>query len=297
VKSFRQHRSAFAPTIRACLQPTLPGIGRPIVLLLFLLVVLRVGSAQAAQNVQGQRLTSADYEDTPHNNVWSVEGNWAGVENCCGQHNTPYWSYKNPDWWDGGLEPYSQFTRLLQWSSVPFATRVRLSAWLFTSGMTGVVRAYMPNSGRSVLCGTTPGGVQTPISCEFDVAANEWIGVALEGQDSAPQWAVADDWALTPIATPPLVVPEKFPGIGIKYYTNGYSMRTDMAAWSWNDERAGLLVKEADPSKAAIQFDVRDYGVTEWWGRTWPKVNGVNVSFHPQWLSANFDDVDIQFRR
>jgi hypothetical protein len=246
---------------------------RPIMFFVFLLFLPVL--VQASPSVGGNLIVNGDFEWGPSS--WATQGYWAGIENCCGQHDTPYWGYgrSDPDTWDGGLEPAGQFTRLYQNQNILGSYTWRLSTWAATNGMTSYARAYFP--GRTIACGSVATSTYTPVSCEFSASNGESIMIAFEGSGNSPQWAVSDDWALTPLIAP---LPQGWPTwttLPVKYWVNTYTTRTDMAAWSWNDSVGKqLLIKVSDINQAKIRFNAQYFN--DWfWGLTHPPVNGVVV--------------------
>lgn len=248
----------------------------PFALLVFLFVP---GLVSASVGVMSNLLADADFE-TPPLNQWFAQGQWVSIETCCGQHDTPYWGYNrpDPDTYDGSLDPANQFNRLYQNQTIYSSGYTwRLSTWASTSGMGADLRAYLP--GRTIQCGNISTSTQTPLSCEFAASEGENVMATWEGTGTSGQWAVSDDWALTPLITPGRLNWQNWPPAPpLTYAVSTYATRTDMAAWSWNDSVGKqLLIKTSDVNQAKIRFNAQSFNDPTFVGRAWPPVNGVVV--------------------
>ncbi len=221
---------------------------------LLLVVIFLPVLAQAAAQPGGQMLVNPDLEQGTFNG-WSWQGGgWAGAENCCGQHNTAFWGNgTNPylpfcptcytvNTWDAGMDlPAANpgWMQIYQYVQINSGQKYRLNAWVFTSGVTGIIRRYGTQTGYAPDCGSTANTGHTPISCEFTASANEYMAAILESQSNGAsgQWAVSDDWTLTRIVTVPRnYLADLWSSFPIYYYISSaaYPTRTDIAAWSWN---------------------------------------------------------------
>ncbi len=210
----------------------------------------------------GQQLTNPDFEQGTMNG-WSWQGGgWAGVETCCGQHNTAFWGTgTNPylpyypgiytaNTWDAGMDLPGGWMQIYQYRQVNQGQKYRMSSWVFTSGVTGSIRRYGTTTGYAE-CGSTANTAHTPISCEFTASANEDMAFILEATGASGQWAVSDDWTLTQIVTVPRnLLADLWSAFPVYYYidSSAYPTRTDIAAWSWNTAMGRTMLQRTSNS-------------------------------------------------
>lgn len=238
--------------------------------------------------------------------LWGQQGGAVDAESCCGQHETPFSGrtsatspypgapYWTTETWDGYIQPNGQFTQLFQYVPVVQNSHYRLSVWVFTNGMTGLIRRYSPSHGYSE-CGSTNSTSAVLIQCEFQAEETESQAMILQGNADAPmsKWVVSDDWELTKIVKPPTSPTFPFWGFRpVKYYLgNGsYTSRTDIIATRWNDGVGRqILLKTTNSGQANIRYTGDYEGAFEgmWMGFTVPPSSGVvEVQVNRSWMDA-----------
>ncbi len=262
------HRHSTANPVRSRLS-IIKGTKPPVVLSLLFLSLFFPLLVQAAAQPSNQKLQNADFE-AGNMTGWAWQGSgWGGVENCCGQHETPFWGKNGnpyPLWpnvystnsWDGSVSPSAGGdVQIYQYQSVTQGQKYRLNSWFQTSGLTAYLRRYSASLGALVECGNTANTAHTPLSCEFTASTTESMAFILEqGYGSANQWADSDDWTLTPIRTVPRwLIAETWATLPVLFYadSSGYPTREDIASWNWNDAMGkSMLQRTSNPNQTNI---------------------------------------------
>lgn len=302
------------PTLKPAtsLLPIPRKVHRSIALFVFLLSLFLPALVQAAFGPPSQLLQNADFEQGTMNSWGWQGGGWAGVESCCGQHNTAFWGYNggnpypNPslydtDNWNGYMDLAGGWTQLYQNRQVNSGQKYRLSSWFFTNGVTALLRRWSPTTGY-VACASTVNTAHTPLSCEFTASATENVSFILETTGSSGQWAVSDDWAVTPVVQAPRISQTyRWSALPVLYYidTGAYPMRTDIAAWGWNNAMGRTMLQRTSASNAPIKVTAGYRGLTSYLGRVIiypnlppesqiPVTIDLNKSFLDQWKDPPF---------
>lgn len=226
-----------------------------------------------------------------------------GIEDCCGQHETPFWGRQSSpypsgamfyiqDTWDGYIFPNGQFSRIYQWKNVR-AKKYRLSVWLMTNGMTGTVRLYFPSSNTYVTCGSTSSIEFVPVICEFTPAVREDVAFILEGNAAmgSGKWVVSDDWSLNRVLTPTGM--SRWSALPVKYYvdSNAYPTRTRIGTGRWNTAMGKqMFVETTDLNQAQIRFTAGYRGFNSYYGGFYSNTNRIdlNKSFLDLWIDPPY---------
>lgn len=285
--------------------PILRKVKPPVVVSLLFLFLFLPLLAQAATQPGAQKLVNPDFEQGTMNGWGWQGGGWAGVENCCGQHETAFWGKGTnpylPLWpnvysaniWDGALDLPVGWMQLYQNASVSADQKYRMSSWIFTSGVTARLRRYSYTTGLYTDCASTANTAHTPLSCEFTAGASELWGFMMDATaGTSGQWAVSDDWTLTQIVTVPRnMLADIWPTLPVPYYidSTAYPTRTDIAAWSWNNAMGRtMLQRTSDPNQLNIikLFGIYDSSGT-WVGQTTARRNAQGnktITLNKYWM-------------
>ena len=235
---------------------------------------------------------------------WQFLGG-GGIENCCGQHETPFWGtqsspypagavFYDPDRWDGYIFPEGQLSRIYQWRKVKANKRYRLSVWLMTNGMTGTIRRYLPSSDTYKDCGSTSSTAYVPIICEFTPTVTEDVAFILQGNSAngSGKWVVSDDWSLNRVLTP--TGTSRWANLPVKYFIEGnaYPTRTRIGTARWNTAMGQqMLVETTNSTQAQIRFTAGYRGfVDTYYGGFFSNTNVIdlNKSYLDPWIDPPY---------